>query len=157
MKYWQMEASSAVVLGIVVYVVCVTNFFRTSYSIHSPVERWIQRQCTSEYLEHAVSTGRYERKICAFGRDVALLLATIVALKYDAWRCGLLNAQQTRYVTILMWTLAIVGGVLMNLNFSLYLLPPAIIDIVSHLRQKDESGEPRGERGVATRPRNRSL
>ena len=56
-----------------------------------------------------------------------------VVLKDDALRCRLLSERRARQLTILMWTVAILGGVIMNLNFSLYLLAPAVVDIATQL------------------------
>lgn len=123
--------SLAVAVGVAVFVVYATNFFRTAYSVHAPWERWIQRSCANAYLEHAVGTGRCERKICAFGRDVGLALATAVLLKDDARRCGMLTPRAARRATVLMWTAALCGGLVMNLNFSAYLCAPAAVDLLA--------------------------
>ena len=125
-----------VAVGSAVYLVFVTNFFRTTVSFHTPWERYLQSRNGSDYLRHAVDTGRCERKICAFGRDVGILAAALLVLREDAVHSALLTRNQAWYASIVAWAATMLGGLALNLNFTVYLMPVAAVDLGMHTIRK---------------------
>ena len=49
------------------YIVYMYNFFKTSKSIHHPLEYYFADKPLGEFLKHPIDTGEYENKICPLG------------------------------------------------------------------------------------------
>lgn len=109
------------------YIIYVLIFFQTTYSIHHPLEAWIQNQSVGDFLRHPVSTGRYESKICPLGKAVAVGLAIWVIITGTVPRTSRL-----RFWNHVIWTTVMLCGLLMNLNFVVYLLPVYLLETVLH-------------------------
>lgn len=132
--------NASLVAGLAVYVVFITNFFRTRISFHTPWERYAQHLNSSEYMRHAVDTGRYERKICAFGRDVGMLIGVLLILRAESVHAQLVTKRQAVYASSVMWGAALLGGLALNFNFTMYLLPAACVDLGVQLTAQQKSG-----------------
>lgn len=117
---------------IAIYIVWITNFFETRFSVHSPWERTWQSGEVGGYLRHAIATGTCGRKICAFGRDVGLVLGLLVICRIDLVLAGILPSRLSWNMTLVMWLAAILGGLALNLNFAMYLAPAAALDLYLH-------------------------
>lgn len=121
---------AALVAGLAVYVVYITNFFRTSVSFHTPWERYGQRLNSSGYLRHAVDTGRCERKICALGRDVGILIGVLIVLREESIRSNMMCRRDAWRASAVAWGAALAGGVALNINFAIYMMPAACVDLL---------------------------
>ena len=110
-------------IGLAVYVYVIMVHFRTRYSVHHPLEIYLQGQSLGSFLRHPVATGMYENKICPLGHFAAIVLALWILFRHQ---CQPLIALQ---ISKIAWGLILFGGLLMNLNLVLYLLPAYIIDI----------------------------
>ena len=113
-------------IGLAVYVYVIMVHFRTRYSVHHPLEIYLQGRSLGSFLRHPVATGVYENKICPLGHFAAILLAVWILLRH---RCRSVVANR---VSRIAWGLILVGGLLMNVNVVMYLLPAYIIDTWCH-------------------------
>ena len=60
-----------------IYTIYMYIFFKTKYSIHSPLESHVIK---SDLWKHPINTGKYENKICRIGSYASILLAVLFIL-----------------------------------------------------------------------------
>ena len=104
-----------------IYILYIIIFFKTKWSIHHPLESYIL-QDRPKWIQHPVSSGRYENKICCLGHWTAIGLVLWIWIRR-------LIPKKKIWNTIIWITILVVGSC-MNLNFFIYLLPIAIYDMM---------------------------
>ncbi len=109
-----------VILG--AYVYYMLNDFKTSIYIHHPLEIWLQNQSISEYLKHPIGQKSYGSKVCSLGNIVGKLLAIFFVARIN------LNDKLKNRINNIIWTLILLGSLILNLNVFFYLLPAYFFD-----------------------------
>jgi hypothetical protein len=101
-----------------VYLIYMILFFKTRISVHHPLESYLLKGRPS-WIQHPISTGRYENKICSLGHWTAIALVIWIWCRRGWWA-----REGKKWV----WGVVIVVGLCLNLNFVLYLLPIVICE-----------------------------
>ena len=109
-----------------IYVIYMYNYFKTSISIHHPLEYILSKQSISNFIKHPIDTGEYESKICPLGNSVSWLIAGWILvrkslMKYNTTKVLLLNK-------IIFWTI-FVFSLIMNLNAFVYMIPVFLYEL----------------------------
>ena len=107
----------------IIYIIYFIIFFKTRYSFHHPLELFIQKKNTIDYLKHPLYTGIYQNKICPLGHLSAILLSIWIIIR-------LLIFNKPYLINIIIWITLLLLGFILNINYFIYLLPIAILDIV---------------------------
>ena len=97
-----------------IYIYFMYNLFKTSISFHSPLEILIQKN-VSTYLQHPISTGIYESKICQFGKNISVLIIIWLWLR--------LFLDKNNYLNKLIFILIFICSFIMNINSFIYFIP----------------------------------
>ena len=115
-----MDTYSLLSITEAIYIIYMFNFFKTNKSIHHPLERIIQKNIEGIF-KHPVHTGKYQSKICEFGKLSSYGIAILIFLrnKYRK-KTKLLN-------TIVIAIVAIISFIL-NINAFIYLLPVFLLE-----------------------------
>ena len=100
------------------YLIYMFYFFKTTLSIHHSYESTIIT--FSEFLKHPINSGKYESKICKFGKKVMILLIIYLLI-----RC-FINYPQNLNLIVLLITIIMS---FLNMNAVLYIIPFIIIEI----------------------------
>lgn len=106
-----------------IYILYMFNFFKTTWSIHHPLEMLFQN---NNYLQHPISSGEYENKICKLGNLTGMFLFFWFILR---WKLNE-NARK-KWNKIILIIIATVS-LLMNINAFIYLLPIIVIEYYIH-------------------------
>lgn len=107
--------------------------FKTSLSIHHPLESLMTSGKLSNWLSHPIHSGKYESKICPFGHLVGWLLPIVIIL-YSITEQGTCFRQNDHYQKILrklykiLWIAIFVVSAILNLNAWLYLVPVFVLE-----------------------------
>ena len=107
-----------------VYILYILIFFKTSFSIHHPLEVVLQNRSLGNFLSHPISTGKYESKICPFGK----LIAGIFAI-WLIYRTGISPLRSVIW-SKRFWFAFLFGAALMNPNVLVYIFPAFIFDYI---------------------------
>ena len=102
-----------------IYLIYFICFFKTKWSIHHPLEYYLIKDQPS-WLQHPISSGLYQNKICPLGHLSAIALVFWILLRKP-------NSQGWNRV---IWWSVLSIGLLLNLNYVVYLLPIAILDLI---------------------------
>lgn len=97
-----------------IYIFYMFNFFKTSVSIHHPLEILLEG---NTYLQHPIETGNYENKICKLGN-----LAGIFLLSWFLFRWKLSDNSRLFWNKRVLYLITILS-LLLNLNAFIYYLP----------------------------------
>lgn len=104
-----------------VYLVFMFRHFRTTFTVHHPLE-WYVQQRVGSYFKHPYGNTIYGRKICPFGQHAILVLVAflIVRLYLQVYT----NTDHTllRRLSYIALVITVICS-LMNMNAVLYLLP----------------------------------
>ena len=103
----------------ILYLIYMFYFFKTSVSIHHPFES--KMTSFTEYLKHPINSGKYESKICQFGKDAMILLIIYLVI-----RCFV---KYPKICNIIMLSLTIIVSFL-NMNAVLYIIPFVISELL---------------------------
>ena len=105
---------------LILYLIYMFNFFKTSYSINHPLEFYLISNL-SNYFKHPVYSGDYESKICPFGHSIiwVLIIYLIVKIYYKV-------PKKLNYLAISITFILS----LMNLNALIYLIPYFIYEFI---------------------------
>ena len=105
------------------YILYMYNFFRTTYSVHHPLEAVLTRN--TALLRHPIATGFYESKICPLGNIVGVLVATFLTLRA---RYYVSHAASFGFATRVVFSALAVGTLLTNMNAFVYLAPLLLVE-----------------------------
>ena len=120
--------SSLVQLIKSVYIIYILIFYKTTYSLHHPFEIAMQNKTTQiTLLKHPVYSTHYENKICPLGKLVGVLLVIWI---YS--RNNIKTILTRRCYNMGIWLTVLGLGFLANINFFIYLLPVAVLDIITY-------------------------
>lgn len=116
-KYLQL----IITLSLSVYLVFMFRHFRTTFTVHHPLE-WYVQQRVGSYFKHPYGNTTYGRKICPFGQHAILVLVAFLLIRlylqvYTHTDHTLLR--RLTYIALIITTICS----LMNMNAVLYLLP----------------------------------
>ena len=75
-----MDTYSLLSITEAIYIIYMYNFFKTNKSIHHPLERIIQKNIEGIF-KHPVHTGKYQSKICEFGKLSSYGIAILIFLR----------------------------------------------------------------------------
>lgn len=110
-----------VTLVLSVYLVWMFRHFRTTFTVHHPLEALMQ-QHVGTYFKHPYGNTAYGRKICPFGQHVILVLVGFLWVRVYLEATGSASEATVRTLS----GVALVGVALcslMNMNAVLYLIP----------------------------------
>uniref|UniRef100_A0A6C0JI21 Uncharacterized protein n=1 Tax=viral metagenome TaxID=1070528 RepID=A0A6C0JI21_9ZZZZ len=108
-----------------IYIVYMYNYFKTSFSIHHPLEYVINNQPIGNFFKHPINTGEYENKICPLGNVVSFILALWILSR---------NSLKTRFgkkidtINKIIFIVVFIFSLLMNINAFVYLIPVFIFE-----------------------------
>lgn len=102
------------------YLIYIIIFFKTKWSIHHPLEGYLLDDKPS-WIQHPISSGRYENKICLLGHWTAILLVIWIVIRNRIKGYQKINGW--------IWGIVVMIGMCLNLNFVIYLLPVVILDL----------------------------
>ena len=97
------------------YIIFMYNFFKTRYSIHHPFEYLINSQNMYQFFSHPIYSGKYENKICVFGKYVSVLLVLWIVFRK--------KYKIHKKINTVIFSTVLIGSLLMNLNAFIYMLP----------------------------------
>ena len=109
------------------YVIYILNFFKTNTNFQNSVNLLLQSSLGSGFMQHSL-TADYGKKICSLGS----LVGWIYGL-YLICRRHFLDSKTMRICSFIWIILLTWGGLTMNLNFFVYLVPIIIIEIFNFL------------------------
>lgn len=107
---------------VAVYIVYMLVFFKTKYSIHHPLEVLLQRKSLGVFIQHPVSSGVVESKVCPLGKVVAWIFSAWVIIRL------FLSPRTSVIWSKRFWVLFLIGSALMNPNVLVYLIPAFALD-----------------------------
>jgi hypothetical protein len=112
-----------------IYIYYVYNLFKTRYSFHHPIEVMLQKNPTSDYFKHPIYSGEYESKICPFGKFISKLLIIWIFLRIYLKKHynNLINIKK---INKIIFTLVLIGSILMNFNSFIYFIPVFIYELL---------------------------
>jgi len=95
------------------------NLFKTTFSIHHPLEFLIRNQSSiSDFFKHPIDTGIYESKICPFGNFASILIILWLWIRLLFNNTNLmLKLNKILFIIISITSFA------MNINSFVYLIP----------------------------------
>lgn len=99
-----------------VYILYMFILFRTTLSIHHPLESLFTSRVS--WLQHPILYGEKSNKICLFGKWIAVLLSIWFMIRFH---------YSIQYNQIVIWSIFI-GSLILNLNAFLYFLPIILIE-----------------------------
>ena len=99
-------------------------FFKTSYSIHHPLEYIMDNQLT-DFFRHPISSDIYESKICPLGNILAKLSVIFFISRIFYYLCY--QTPEKRY-TFYVISVILAMSLLMNLNAFIYLIPIFVVE-----------------------------
>lgn len=107
------------------YIVFILIFFKTSLSIHHPLEILLQNNVSiNSFLKHPIyNTGVYENKVCFLGHLLAIFLVVWIMLRKHIFPSGY------NIINKWIWFTTMFISLIMNPNVFIYLLPVFILDI----------------------------
>ena len=111
------------------YIIYMFNYFKTTKSIHHPFE--IYMIGLNKYLKHPIYSGKYENKICNFGKDISWYIALYLILRHVFLKNKWISKNIILNINKLLLILGCVLSLLTNLNAFVYLLPVLIIEFFS--------------------------
>ena len=106
------------------YTYFMLSKFKTSYSIHHPLEIFILKNVPNYYY-HPISTGKFESKICPFGNLCGKLFPMFFGYRI---LFNLIYKKKETFLTKIVIISSIIISLLMNLNAFIYLIPIFIIE-----------------------------
>ena len=114
----------------IIYVYFMLNFFKTTYSIHHPLE-FILINKFPDFLKHPISKYDYSNKICPFGHFASNILVIYLIIRYFVY-----NNYKIKYILkkiniVILIITAILS--LLNMNAFIYLFPYFIVEIFIQL------------------------
>ena len=121
-----MDTYSLVSITEASYIIYMYNFVKTNKSIHHPLEMAIQKNIEG-ILKHPVRTGRYQSKICEFGKLSSYGLAILIFLR-NKYR------KSTKLLNTIVVTVVAIISFILNMNAFVYLLPVFMLEIFYFLR-----------------------
>jgi len=114
-----------------IYLIYMYNFFKTTCSIHHPFEMLITSSL--DYLKHPIATGKYQNKICKFGKQVSWIFGIYLIVRYwlkqNKVMTGTELCKLNRYVAYG----AIIISLLTNLNAFIYLIPILLFEFLYYM------------------------
>ena len=116
-----LQQGRIITLILSVYLVFMFRHFRTTFTVHHPLEWYVQQQVGS-YFKHPYGNTTYGRKICPFGQHAILVLVAflLVRLYLQVYtRTDPILLQKLSYIALVITTICS----LMNMNAVLYLFP----------------------------------
>jgi hypothetical protein len=102
------------------YVFYMMNYFKTSYSLHLPLENITKY---NKFLIHPINTGHYQSKICPLGHLIGFLLPIWILI-----RVIYKNSTIVKNINIIIWVLIFVLSFIMNINAFIYFIPAFVIE-----------------------------
>ena len=107
-------------IALILYLIYMFNFFKTSYSISHPLEFYLISNL-NDYFKHPIYSGEYESKICPFGHNIIWILVIYLVIKIYYKIPNKINNLSIIITFILS---------LMNFNALLYLIPYFIYEFI---------------------------
>ena len=98
-----------------IYIVYMYIFFRTEYSIHNPLEKYLTN---NELWRHPIYTGKYENKICKIGSYASIIISVLFVIRQ--FMCNANNNKKCKTVARWILTYWIIISLLTNFNAFLY-------------------------------------
>ena len=114
-----------------IYIYYMYNLFKTTISFHHPLEIMFQNKNLSTYLQHPISSGVYESKICKLGNDVSILIIFWLWIRLLFPKINILKYNYLIFLIILICSL------LMNMNSFIYLLPIYVYELYIYPKLKN--------------------
>ena len=108
-------------LALSVYLVWMFRHFRTTFTVHHPLEALMQ-QHVSDYFKHPYGNTNYGHKICPFGQHAILALVAFLWLRVYLEVTGSANKAMVRTLSQVVLGIVVLCS-LMNMNAVLYLIP----------------------------------
>jgi hypothetical protein len=109
-------------LGMSTYLLYMFRHFKTSVSVHHPLEHAMQRRL-GDFFRHPIdSSAAYEQQICPFGQQAVLLLVAFMCVRAYLHATKRLALPALRKMSAAVMLCAALAS-LMNMNAVLYLLP----------------------------------
>ena len=110
-----------------IYIIYMYNFFKTTKSIHNPLEYYIFNQPIENIFKHPIDTGEYENKICTFGNIVGWLLGIWILSRNILYTD---SNRKNNKINKIIFILVLIGSLMMNMNAFIYLIPVFIYEFV---------------------------
>ena len=114
-----MDTYSLLSITEAIYIIYMYNFFKTNKSIHHPLEMAIQKNIEG-ILKHPIKTGRYQSKICEFGKLSSYGIAILIFLR-NKYR------KKTKLLNTIAVTIIAIIAFILDINAFVYLLPVFMI------------------------------
>lgn len=109
------------------YIFYMYNLFKTKYSFHHPFE-YIINSFNIDFIKHPIYSGKYESKICNFGKFISILLIIWIWLRYY------LNNYFKKNIIIFMNKIiflnVLIFSLIMNINSFIYFIPVYIYELL---------------------------
>lgn len=116
-----LRARVVATLVLSVYLVWMFRHFRTTFTVHHPLEALMQRH-VGDYFKHPFGNTSYGRKICPFGRHAILVLVAFLWVRVYLEATGSANEATVRALSGAALGVTAVCS-LMNMNAVVYLVP----------------------------------
>ncbi len=110
-----------------IYIYYMYNIFKTKYSFHHPLE-FLINSMNIDFFKHPIYTGKYESKICNFGKFVSILLIIWIWFRYylnKFFKNSVIN-----FMNKLLFINVLIFSILMNINSFIYFIPVFIYELV---------------------------
>jgi hypothetical protein len=113
------------------FLIYMYNFFKTSYSVHHPFEIIITGSL--DYLKHPIGTGKYQNKICRFGKQVSWIFGIYLLVRYWLKQNKVMTGTQLCKLNRYVAYGAIIVSLLTNLNAFIYLIPILLFEFLYYM------------------------
>ena len=105
------------------YLVYIMCFFKTKLCFNTIWNKKIQANYDYKLLKHSIDDNLLSNKVCPFGHIISILFAIWIY-----FRICIKNQKWRTYINNTLWIIYILGGLLLNLNVFIYILPVFLID-----------------------------
>ena len=100
-----------------IYIYYMWNIFKTEKSFHNPLEIIIQKKNIYNFVQHPISNGIYESKICPLGNLVSKILVIWIFLRLFLNKKIMLKYNKIIFITLFVCSL------ILNMNSFIYYIP----------------------------------
>ena len=121
-----MDTYSLLSITEAIYIIYMYNNFKTKHSIHHPLEMAIQKNLEGMF-KHPVKTGRYQSKICEFGKLSSYGIAILIFLR-NKYR------KESKMLNAIALTVIAIISFILNMNAFVYLTPVFFLEVFYFLR-----------------------
>lgn len=114
-----------------IYLIYMYNFFKTTYSVHHPFEMFITGSL--DYFKHPIATGKYQNKICPFGKQVSWIFGIYLIGRYWLKFYKITSIEKLCKINRYISYGAITVSLLTNLNAFIYLIPILLFEFLYYM------------------------